>query len=244
MINLLSIIGTFASILSLPLAVYFYLKTKDDKYNKVKSEIVSIILNHMGAGNDVSTSNVNSIIHTKLIEANLKSNKISRHEIIDAVETEIISNPLLSKELKKELLKSADQLYYFQHHFDDYRWEESVTIDINDDDDNSTDDNIQSNNNSTPDTQNSDAHAHKPGKFKDHKVYMRKSKRESNFNSESMKNAMSIIVLLTAIATSLIYPFIDTGHMKPEPPTLYYGMIAAFMVISLVLAILIHYNKK
>lgn len=242
MIDFLSLIGTFASILSLPLAIYFYLKTKDDKYRKIKSEIVTIILNHIGGGNNISVFNVESIIQTKLKEANFKNNKISREEVIDAVSTEIISNPLLSNDLKKSLLTIAYNLSTGQTNHSDYGWEEDVIID-----DDEKEIPVLNSDNSTGAKETS-ASVSKPktyGRLRDRKLYMRKTKESPKFNSEFMRSGMSIIVILTGIATSVVFPLIDSTHTQSDLTASYYITVGLFIVlISSVLVLLIQNTKK
>lgn len=62
----LQMVGTFASIISVPLAVYFYIKTIDSKNNKIKKEIVMVFSNYIGAGGKISRFYLSSYLSSVL----------------------------------------------------------------------------------------------------------------------------------------------------------------------------------
>lgn len=101
MSQLLQWIGTFASIISGPLAIFFYYKTIDGKYEKVKKELVSLFSSYIGTGNKLSLFYLSSVINTKLRENNLKIGSITTISVVEDLITAIISNPLLANDAKK-----------------------------------------------------------------------------------------------------------------------------------------------
>lgn len=110
MSQLLQWIGTFASIISVPLAVFFYYKTIDGKYEKVKKELISLFSSYIGTGNKLSLFYISSVINSKLRENNLKAGCITTNSIIEDLIVEIISNPLLNNEAKKLILYDLETL--------------------------------------------------------------------------------------------------------------------------------------
>lgn len=110
MSQLLQWIGTFASIISVPLAVFFYYKTIDGKYEKVKKELISLFSSYIGTGNKLSLFYISSVINSKLRENNLKVGCITTNSIIEDLIVEIISNPLLNNEAKKSILYDLETL--------------------------------------------------------------------------------------------------------------------------------------
>lgn len=112
MSQLLQWIGTFASIISVPLAIFFYCKTIDGKYEKVKKELVSLFSTYIGTGNKLSLFYISSVINAKLRENNLKTGCITTESIIEDLIVEIISNPLLGNEAKKSILYDLETLIH------------------------------------------------------------------------------------------------------------------------------------
>lgn len=112
MSQILQWIGTFASIISVPLAIFFYYKTIDGKYEKVKKELVSLFSSYIGTGNKLSLFYLSSVISAKLRENNLKAGSITTISIIEDLIVAIISNPLLANDAKKSILSDLEMLVY------------------------------------------------------------------------------------------------------------------------------------
>ena len=112
MSQILQWIGTFASIISVPLAIFFYYKTIDGKYEKVKKELVSLFSSYIGTGNKLSLFYLSSVINAKLRENNLKAGSITTISIIEDLIVAIISNPLLANDAKKSILSDLEMLVY------------------------------------------------------------------------------------------------------------------------------------
>lgn len=110
MSQFLQLLGTFASIISVPLAIILYFKTKDGKYEKIRKELVNLFTSYIGAGNSLSTFHLSSVINAKLRENNLKIGHITIKSIIEDLVMEIISNPLLNKEDKAAILNNIEML--------------------------------------------------------------------------------------------------------------------------------------
>ena len=103
-------IGTFASIISVPLAIYFYFKTMDGKYEKVRKELLALFSNYIGAGNKLTHFYLSSVINAKLREKNIKAVHITEESIVEDLIVEIISNPLLSNDAKNGILSDLETL--------------------------------------------------------------------------------------------------------------------------------------
>lgn len=110
MSQLLQWIGTFASIISVPLAVFFYYKTIDGKHEKVRKDLISLFSSYIGTGNNLSLFYISSVINAKLRENNLKAGCITTNSIIEDLIVEIISNPLLNNAAKKSILYDLETL--------------------------------------------------------------------------------------------------------------------------------------
>lgn len=112
MSQLLQWIGTFASIISVPLAIYFYYKTVDGKYEKIRKELINLFSSYIGTGNKLSLFYLSSVINAKLRENNLKAGCITTISIIEDLIVEIISNPLLANDTKKSILSDLEMLIH------------------------------------------------------------------------------------------------------------------------------------
>lgn len=106
--QLLQWIGTFASIISVPLAIYFYFKTMDGKYEKARKELISLFSNYIGSGNKLTYFYLSSVINAKIRENNIKSGYITEKSIIEDLIVEIISNALLSNDAKNSILANLE----------------------------------------------------------------------------------------------------------------------------------------
>ena len=95
---------------SVPLAIFFYYKTIDGKYEKVKKDLISLFSWYIVTGNKLSLFYISSVINAKLRENNLKIDCITTNSIIEDLIVEIISNPLLNNEAKKSILYDLETL--------------------------------------------------------------------------------------------------------------------------------------
>lgn len=110
--DIISLIGTIASIGSIPLGFYFFIKGKEEKRDKVKRDIVKILLYQLNDSNLVSIFEIQSVINSKCRESKVHVDTITMTEIIDDLLSEIISNPLLQKESKTTFIAN---LKYLSH---------------------------------------------------------------------------------------------------------------------------------
>ena len=110
--DIISLIGTIASIGSIPLGFYFFIKGKEEKRDKVKRDIVKILLYQLNDSNLVSIFEIQSVINSKCRESKVSIDSITKTEIIDDLLSEIISNPLLQKENKRTFIAN---LKYLSH---------------------------------------------------------------------------------------------------------------------------------
>jgi hypothetical protein len=102
--DIISLIGTIASIGSIPLGFYFFIKGKEEKRDKVKRDIVKVLLYQLNDTNLVSVFEIQSVINSKCRESKVSVDSIAISEIIDDLLSEIISNPLLQKESKRTFI--------------------------------------------------------------------------------------------------------------------------------------------
>ena len=107
----LQILGSVASIGSIPLAIYLYLRSREARFNKLKREIVKILSYQIGEGRNLTIFEIKAVIVSKVREAGIKSNSIYVDEIVEDLVSETIYSPMLDRERKKEILNDLKSIH-------------------------------------------------------------------------------------------------------------------------------------
>lgn len=110
--DIISIIGTVASIGSIPLAFYFFLKSKEELRDKVRREVVKIILYQLSSSTSISNFEITSVITSKCLESKIDPKAISIGDVISDLISEIFSNPLLDKNIKTKLIEILKEVAF------------------------------------------------------------------------------------------------------------------------------------
>ncbi len=108
--SVLSIIGAVASIISIPLGFYFFIRSKEEKRDKVKRDIIKILLAQLNDSDLVSIFEIKSVINSKCREAKISIDSIRNSEILEDLIAEIIANPLLQQENKEKYITNLKLL--------------------------------------------------------------------------------------------------------------------------------------
>ena len=111
MTNLISIIGTIASIGSIPLAVYLYFKSSEAAKDRVRRNIVKIISFQIGNSRMPTLFEIQSVIRSECRLNKLKLNSIDHNDVIEELVTEIISSPILAPEIKDSYVQKLNLIY-------------------------------------------------------------------------------------------------------------------------------------
>jgi hypothetical protein len=114
-----SMIGSIASLVSIPLAIYLYLKSKEAKFDKLKKDIARILSYQIGDERQLSTFEIRTVISSKLRESRISVDSISVSEIIEDLVSETISSPLIGKERKTIILENLKKIYLKGELFDE-----------------------------------------------------------------------------------------------------------------------------
>lgn len=107
-----TIIGTLASIGSIPLSIYLFLKSKENTIDKVKRDIVKVLSHQIGDRRELTTFEIQTVINSKTREAKITAEKITLNQIIEDLVSETISNPLLDKSVKENILTELRKIYF------------------------------------------------------------------------------------------------------------------------------------
>lgn len=108
---ILQIVGSIASIASIPLAVYLYLRSREANYRRLRADIVKTLSYQIGEGRTLSLFEVNVVIDSKLREYGVKEGDFATDEVIEDLVTEIISNPMLESSRKQEVIDNLRELH-------------------------------------------------------------------------------------------------------------------------------------
>lgn len=107
----LQLIGSIASIGSIPLAVYLFLKSQVQRYIDIRRDIVNRLSFQIGEGRKLSLFEIQSVIESRVRENRIKSNVIRPDEIIEDLVTVTINSPLLDSSRKGEIVNSLSELH-------------------------------------------------------------------------------------------------------------------------------------
>tara|TARA_R110002049_G_scaffold300635_1_gene491646 strand:+ start:1090 stop:1806 length:717 start_codon:yes stop_codon:yes gene_type:complete len=114
-----TMIGSIASLVSIPLAIYLSLKSKEAKFDKLKKDIVRTLSYQIGDERLLSTFEIKTVISSKLRENRIKTDSITVSEIIEDLVSETISSPLIGKDKKTEILLNLKKIYHKGEIFDE-----------------------------------------------------------------------------------------------------------------------------
>lgn len=97
---ILQYIGFFASVLSLPLSILFFVRTCEARQNRVRLEIIKSISCYFGNEIPLSWSEVTAIYKSKIRESNVKSPRFTEVTLLEDIISDVGSNPYLNREDK------------------------------------------------------------------------------------------------------------------------------------------------
>jgi hypothetical protein len=109
--DFLQLIGSLASIVGVPLAIYLYLKGRVLKYADVRRDIVKRLSHQIGEGRSIGLFELNAIIDSLVRENRLRSGTISPNSVIEDLIAETVSSPLLDSAKKETLIKDLSEVH-------------------------------------------------------------------------------------------------------------------------------------
>lgn len=109
--ELLQIIGSVASIASIPLAAFLYLRQREAKFRKLRSEISRTLSYKIGEDSVISLFELESVIESKAREYGTNPVLIPPDEIIEDLVADTISNPMLESERKKKVVENLQNVH-------------------------------------------------------------------------------------------------------------------------------------
>jgi hypothetical protein len=107
----LQLIWSLASLLSIPLAIYLYLKSSDVNLDKLRKNIIKILSYQIWDWRNLTLFEIKTVIFSKLREKKKNPDSINSNEILEDLVVEIISNPLITKDRKSSIIENLKKLY-------------------------------------------------------------------------------------------------------------------------------------
>lgn len=109
--QILTLLGTIASLGGIPLSIYLYLKSKEAKFDKIKKEIVRTLSYQIGEEREITAFEIQTVINSKLRENRFKTNSVNIDEIVEDLVSETMSSPMIDRNRKKVILENLKNIY-------------------------------------------------------------------------------------------------------------------------------------
>lgn len=104
------LVGTFASIFSVPLAIIIYFKTTDARQNKIRLEIIRSLSYRIGEGKTLNKMEVSAVFNSKIREYNLRKSLFTEISILEDMIADAVSNPFLTSEQKTLIIQDISNI--------------------------------------------------------------------------------------------------------------------------------------
>ncbi len=102
--NILQVISAIASIISIPLAIYFSRKTNHATSEKARLDIIKTVSYKLSSTRSLNYEDIASVYQSKIREHQLAHPYFSIYDIINDLKSDIMSNAFLSNNDRNELL--------------------------------------------------------------------------------------------------------------------------------------------
>lgn len=106
--TLIGIIGSLASVGAIPLSIWLYLRSQEERLTTTRREILHILSYQLGEGRPLTLFEIHAVIESKTRAKKLKLGLITPKQIVDDLVTDTIANPLLHSGRKAEILSELE----------------------------------------------------------------------------------------------------------------------------------------
>ena len=120
--SFLTYVGSIASIGSVPLAIFIFLKSKEQKKDKTRQLIIKIISYRIGEQRDLDYFELEMILKSNLRNNKLNQTAINMKSILEDLISETVSSPLLDSKRKDEILENIKSIYPSQESMEDVKY--------------------------------------------------------------------------------------------------------------------------
>lgn len=108
--NWFNIVAGLASIISIPLAIYFSRRTSDAKSEKARLDIIKTLSFRLATTHKIEYDDFISVYKSKLRDHKISKPKFSMEDILNDLKTDIISNAFLEGTDRKEIMLMLQKL--------------------------------------------------------------------------------------------------------------------------------------
>lgn len=123
----LAVVGSVASIASIPLAIYLYLRSRSGKLLAIRREIAGRLALQVGEGRPLTLFEVRAVRNTRLREAGIEETTIPTWEIVEQLVADTMATPLLDSSKKEEIIGSLLTLHQLGQFIKLYSSREKLT---------------------------------------------------------------------------------------------------------------------
>ncbi len=105
----IQVVGNFASIFSVPLAIILYVMASDEKQKRVCKEIVRSLSYRYGEEVTLTRNEVLAVYNSKLREHKIRRARFSVSEVLEDIVAEVVTSPFLLSDNKTRIIEIITQ---------------------------------------------------------------------------------------------------------------------------------------
>lgn len=109
--NFLQLVSTIASIISIPLAVYYAHKTADATSDKARLEIIKTLSYKLSIEHGLTYGDIVSVYRSKLREHKIRKAKFGIIDIVNDLKSDIMSNAFIENQVRSEMLLNLSNIF-------------------------------------------------------------------------------------------------------------------------------------
>jgi hypothetical protein len=109
--ELLQLLGSVASLLSIPLAIYLFLRSREAQLRRVREEIVRSLSYQIGDGRALSQFEIQAVIDSHARVNRIRKGKILSDEIVEDLVADTIRNPMIASSRKQEVIDDLHKVH-------------------------------------------------------------------------------------------------------------------------------------
>jgi len=109
--SFLQLISTIASIISIPLAVYYAHKTADATSDKARLEIIKTLSYKLSIECTLTHDDIVSVYRSKLREHKIKKAKFGIVDIVNDLKSDIMSNAFIDNQVRSQMLLNLSSIF-------------------------------------------------------------------------------------------------------------------------------------
>lgn len=107
----LQLLGSLASVFSIPLGIYFFLRSREMQFRRLREEIARNLSYQIGDGRKLSSFEIQAVIDSQSRQNRVPKNRISSNDVIEDLVTDTIRNPMIPSVRKQEIINNLRDVY-------------------------------------------------------------------------------------------------------------------------------------